>query len=158
MDQAQAVSSTADSAASPRLYRISGIAIATIVGTVLAGGLLMGLNYYMLGRDGLARKTLFLSVATTTALLLVVFHLPPQWHVSSLWFTVPQLAGMIYLARRTQGAEITAHVGGGGTLASDWKALGVSVLVLLLLISVVVLVVMAVQSFSAGNTGPALIV
>lgn len=158
MDQVQAVSSTTASAAARRLYRVSGIAIATMVGTVLAGGLLMSLNYYMLGRDGLARRTLYLSVAATVVLLLIVFDLPPQWDVSSLWFTVSQLVAIIYLARRTQGAEITAHVGGGGALASDWKAFGISVLVLLLLISVVVLVVMAIQSFSAGSTGSGLIV
>jgi len=146
------LSSTSPAEVAPhRLYKVSGIAIASIFGSILAGGLLMSLNYRMLGRQELARKAIILTLAATALVFVIAFQIPPDWHVPNTVFTAPQIVLMAYLAKWAQGDDIAAHVRDGGALASNWKAFGISLLVLLLLLTVLVLVISGLQLAPGGH-------
>jgi hypothetical protein len=146
----QIQSTTAADIAPYRLYKVSGIAVASIFGSILAGGLLMALNYRMLGRQDLARKAFILTLVATLLVFVIAFQIPPDWHVPDSVFTAPQIALMIYLAKWAQGEDIAIHVRNGGALASNWKAFGISLVVLLVLLAILFLVIAGPQLVPAG--------
>lgn len=141
------------SAAAPavRLYKISGIALATVFGSVLAGGLLMSLNYRMLGLEQKATRALQYSVLAIALILAAAFLIPPEWKIPDTAFTIPQLLAMIILSRQLQGEAIAAHRGAAGLMASNWKAFGISLLVMIAVIALLFLTGMAVEFLSPGS-------
>ena len=114
-------------AAAP-LFRVSGIAVATLFGTPIAGGWLMALNYRALGRAQTFLPTMALSVLATVALGALGALLPPQ--VPGAAFAAVQLIVMAKVARQAQGAGIDARIAAGLPMRSNWAAFGISLLVL----------------------------
>ena len=125
------------SSADYQLYKISGIGIATFFGSILAGGFLMSRNYKKLGKDAAAIKALVYSALATVAVLVISFLIPEDLNIPNLVFTIPQIIVMVQLAKKEQGSDIDAHVANGGALASDWKAFGISLLVIVALMALV---------------------
>jgi len=119
-----------------KLYKVSGIGIATLFGTPIAGGLLMSKNYKMLGNITAAKKAIIYSIVATVALGGLAASVPDNWNIPDSVFTAPQLVVMILLAKQLQERDILLHRQKGGELASNWKAFGVSLLVLLALIAI----------------------
>jgi len=128
---------TTASSADYQLYKISGIGIATFFGSMLAGGFLMSRNYKKLGKDAAAMKALVYSALATVAVLVISFLIPEDLNIPNLAFTIPQIIVMVQLAKKKQGNDIDAHVANGGALASDWKAFGISLLVIVALMAAV---------------------
>jgi len=120
-----------------QLYKISGIGIATFFGSILAGGFLMSRNYKKLGKHAAATKALVYSAIATVAVLVISFLIPEDLNIPNLAFTIPQIIVMVQLAKKEQGADIEAHAANGGVLASDWKAFGISLLVIVALMAAV---------------------
>lgn len=114
-----------------KLYKISGIGIATFFGSILAGGLLVSKNFKNLGKDSAARNTLIYSFLATIIIIAVAYMIPDDWHVPNMSFTLPQLIVMVQLAKKHQEKDIEDHVAMGGLLASNWKAFGISLLVMI---------------------------
>jgi hypothetical protein len=131
------------------LYKINGIAIATFFGSVLAGGLLMAQNYKQLGKPDEAKKILIYSAIALIIIIALAFVVLDNWNVPAIVFTLPQWVGMQALAQGYQAKDIQAHEEAGGKLASNWKALGISLLVLLAIAAVVFFV--AFTFFSVKN-------
>jgi peptidoglycan/LPS O-acetylase OafA/YrhL len=115
-----------------RLFKVSGIGLATFLGTLLAGGLLMGWNYGALGRPRQAPNTLLYSLAGFIVLMVAIFLLPES--VPNVAFTIPQIAVMVQLAKHYQDPQIAALRAQGVVPRSNWLAAGVSLLVLLALL------------------------
>lgn len=61
------------------LFSVMQIAVATFVGSPIAGCLLLAQNYRNLGRSGSAVKTLILGVVSTIVLLFIAFLLPENF-------------------------------------------------------------------------------
>ena len=119
-----------------KLYKVSGIGIATLFGTPIAGGLLMSKNYKMLGNITAANQAILYSIIGTLAIIAIAALIPESWNVPSSVFSAPQLVVMILLAKQLQERHILQHQLKGGKLASNWKAFGIGFLVLLALIAI----------------------
>jgi len=127
----QANLEAADAAASGargRLYSPRAVAVATFLGSLLAGGSLMALNFRRLGRGRAALWALLGAVLAQAALFALAFALPASVHVPSVAYTAVQVLVMLYAAKRLQGADIDSHVNAGGRLASGWTAAGIGLL------------------------------
>jgi hypothetical protein len=134
-----------------RLYKISGIALATAFGSVLAGGLLMFLNYRMLGLRRQATRALQYSALAIVVILGIALLIPTGWKVPNVVFTIPQLVVMTVLALQFQGDAIKAHRNGAGQMASNWRALGISLLVMVVVLASLFLTGMAIELLSPGS-------
>jgi hypothetical protein len=119
------------------LYDSRAVALATFLGTPVAGGILMALNYSRLGWAGTAVKTMIASILGT-ALLIVVGWKIPQGLDSIIAIGV--MFGMKAIAKSQQGSTITEHVEGGGKLASMWGACWIGLTTLAILFGSIFLV------------------
>jgi hypothetical protein len=116
-----------------KLYSVNQIAVATLLGSVAAGSLLLAQNFAALGRFGMRARTLGCGVLATIALVALNVSFPS---VPGLGFglNVASLALMRVLAQDMQGDEIAARLSEGGQLHSFWWALLLSLLFNLLLV------------------------
>lgn len=119
-----------------RLYSLRSIGLATFLGSVFAGGLLMALNYRALGQPARMRNALVWAFIGTVVLVVLSTVLPEQ--VPAIAFLCVQLAIVLSLAHMLQGPTIRAHEAQGATMHSNWRAAGIALLVLLGLIAVMV--------------------
>jgi len=128
------------------LYTISAIGLATFFGTVFAGGLILAINFKRLGKESEARKTLLFSAIALAVVFLIAFQIPEDVNVPNIIFTIIQLVAMIQIAKKLQAADINHHIDNGGWVASNWKAFGISLLVLTGVMAILFLVVMMFMS------------
>lgn len=108
------------------LFRVSGIGLATFLGTLLAGGILLAMNERALGRPQRALPVLLLSLVATVAMVATASLLPED--VPSIVFSLPPLLAVVLLARQLQGAAIDARIAAGLPMRSNWLAAGIAVL------------------------------
>jgi len=124
------------------LYKISGIGLATFIGSTLAGGFLISQNYKRLGNVRMANKTLTYTVLATIALFLTAYFMPVDMNVPNIIFTIVQVVVMVQIAKNLQQKELNNHLSHGGVLASNWKAFGISLLVIIAILAVLIPVIM----------------
>jgi hypothetical protein len=113
-----------------RLYSVNAVALATFLGSPLAGAVVMAINYARLGRGGSARMAVVLGLIGTAAVFAIAFVLPDKVPNVVIW--LPQLLGMQAIAKALQGPAIEDHARRDGRAASNWKAAGIGMLGLLL--------------------------
>ncbi|HEY0502956.1 MAG TPA: hypothetical protein VGD42_05605 [Lysobacter sp.] len=121
-----------------RLYKVSGIGLATFMGSVLAGGWLIARNYRALGEPDKANRALMYAVLAMLVVTGVALLLPDG--VPGIALTVPQILATMHIARQRQGGPIARYQADARTY-SNWRAFGVSLLVVVLLIVVAFAVV-----------------
>jgi len=125
---------------SMRLYGPHAAAIATIMGSLVAGIVLAWINYRVLGRPDLARRVGWIGIVVQILLLVIFSSLPPSQLVM---FGLPLLQtaiaywGMLYL----QGRTIDWHLQAGARLHTSWRAVGMGLAVGFILFFVAVIVV-----------------
>ncbi|KRB11479.1 hypothetical protein [Lysobacter sp. Root690] len=134
------------------LFRINAIGLATVLGSVLAGGWLIAMNYAALGRPAQALKAKVLSVLSLFALMALSMVLPEQ--VPRVAVIVPQVFGLIYLARSLQGKAIAERIAAGRPMRSNWLAAGIALLFLVIVLALnVALVVGGIYLSGSGVDG-----
>lgn len=115
------------------LHSVGSVGLATFLGSPLAGGALLGLNYRRLGQTG-AGWLAFGVGALATALLLVLGVKVGSMAMASTALAGISLAGTLAAAKVLQGDTIDDHTDRGGRLASRGAVAGTGLLGLLLLI------------------------
>lgn len=118
-----------------RLYRESGVLIATVLGGFAAGGLLLGINGQRLGHPNAMMR--YFGGALVATLVVVIAGLMLPESIPSALFIVPQVLGILAVLRHTQGAELTRHADNIGAFESNWKAFGISIVVVIVLFALV---------------------
>lgn len=126
-----------------KLFKVSGIGVATFFGTVLAGGYLMYRNYKNLGRHAEANQALIWSAVAVAAFVGIALLLPENINPPSIGFTVVQVIVITQLAKKFFSDALLDHELHGGKLASNWLAFGISLLVLSILAVMLVAFVVA---------------
>jgi|ERR1035438_5895668 hypothetical protein len=123
------------------LFDSRAVALATFLGSPLAGCALMGVNYNRLGNSGAAVRAVVAGVVSTGLLLYVSFSIN-----SSLLNVLPLLLMflMMRIAKGLQGDDVEQHVRQGGKLASRLSAAGIGIAAM----AVVLLVVWACLGFA----------
>lgn len=122
-------------AADTPLYRISGIGLATLLAGFAAGGLLLALNGKRLGRPNAMLHYFGGALLATGAVIAAGLLLPEN--IPSAVFVVPQILIMVHLARSLQGPALAQHDTAGGRFESNWKAFGISILMIIALFAVI---------------------
>lgn len=128
-----------------KMYKVSGIVLATFLGSLLAGGWLLSRNFKVMGDEARARTTLIVCCIGTAVVLALGLLLPESWNVPNAVFVVPQIIAVLQYAKQTQAAAVDAHAAEGGQLASNWRAAGVAVIAMLVLFAVLIPVVFMIQ-------------
>ena len=127
-----------------RLYSVSGMVLATFMGTPLASGWLMARNYRALGDNANAGQCLIYATVATVAILALTFLLPES--IPAFAFSLPQLLVVGYIAKRLQGDRIEAYRT-QDRLYSNWRAFGIGILSLIGLLLVVIPTAIAMAMF-----------
>jgi len=147
MESALRAADLAD-AADARFYRVSGIGVATLLGGLLGGGIVLSKNFQALGQPDRARKVLISCALGMVALLGIAFMLPDSIDLPGTGFTIVQIAVLYQYAKQTQEVDIAAHMEKGGAMHSNWRAAGIGVLVLLALAAIVFVVALMLALFT----------
>ncbi|WP_175023780.1 MULTISPECIES: hypothetical protein [Burkholderia] len=119
-----------------RLFTMSGVGWAAMLGSPLAGGILLAANARRLGNRALAQRQILATALVTlvSIALYAVVDIPETTvvqHALVHAVVIAGLAGTIVYARHVQGAAVAAHRAAGGALQSNWRAAGIGLLTLL---------------------------
>jgi hypothetical protein len=118
-----------------RLYSQKQIAVATFIGSPLAGGWFMATNYRELGQDALATQAIWWGIGGAIAMMFIAFLLPDNFPNSVL--PIACAGGMHALAESKLGGPIKEHRAAGGPLFSWWRVVGIGLLCALMLVAVI---------------------
>jgi hypothetical protein len=105
------------------MYSPGQIAAATFLGSPIAGGWLLALNYKRLGESRSARAAIGLSVLAMAALIASAFVVPDR-AMSSLGI-IPVVV-MYWIAKSLQDAGYQRHLARLGRTGSNWHVLGIA--------------------------------
>jgi hypothetical protein len=136
----------------PKLYSVVAIDIATVVGSWLAGAVLISRNYSRLGDRDAARNAILFGIAATVALAVVILSIvvPENAERGVRYVSEGVQVGMIHLlASRFQGAALKSHEAAGGEFYSRWRAFGIGILVLPAVIALFVALVLLFPNLPA---------
>lgn len=128
-----------------KLFKVSGVGIATFFGSLLAGGVIIGLNYLKMNEQLKARNTFIISFLVFMVFMTIVWFLPED--IPNMVYTIVQLVIMMQIAKQLQEGTINLHMENDGRLASNWAAFGISLLVLILIVAIVFLVVFVLEEY-----------
>lgn len=117
------------------LYRLAAVGIATFFGTPLAGAWVMMQNLKALGRLDEVRKAWMMGLGFTIGIFVIGYFLPDN--ISGTPMAIASVVGMHQFAKQTFGAALEQHLAGGGQWRSNWRAFGVSLLILAAVMAVV---------------------
>lgn len=138
---------TADHAAPTyKLNSPAAVAIATFIGSSLAGAWLMAENCKMLGQRDQLKKVWGLGVGLLFAMLALSLVLPDS--VPGMVFTVAQTVVMQMLAKQRFETTLAAHGASGGLVFSKWRAAGIGLLFALALLAVLIAIIAAMMQLS----------
>ncbi|MBB4864675.1 hypothetical protein HNP46_003546 [Pseudomonas nitritireducens] len=117
------------------LYRLAAVVIATLFGTPVAGAWVIAQNLKRLGRDAQVRNAWITGIGVFAAILLAALLLPES--VPATPFNIAAVIVMHRYAKQIIGDAVEQHAAQGGQFASNWRALGVSLLILAAVMAVV---------------------
>ncbi len=120
------------------LYKITGIGLASFFGSSLAGGYLASKNLKALGREEEAKKVLLMSLAITVAIIVAIFIISEFIDIPSSSLSVVHVVIMVQLSKKWFASELQNHIDDGGETYSNWRAFGLSLLVLLGLMMIMI--------------------
>lgn len=114
-----------------KLFKVSAVGIATFLGTPLAGGIIMAINFSRLGRRSAARSTVVITTLYTVVSTLVLFFIPMMPASVNSWIGIVHALVMHLVAKSYFSEDIENHQRLGGPMASTWIAVGIGFLTML---------------------------
>jgi len=135
------------------LFDANAVALATLLGSPVAGATLMAVNDRRLGHGGRAAAIVLAAIVVTALAILAGWNMPQGF---SAPIALCLLFGMKWAAQTVQGAAVKEHVQRGGLLASKWSAFWIAMAYLVVIFAVVFLAVF-IPTYRANN-GPKIIV
>jgi len=133
------------------LYDPTSVALATLMGSPLAGGTVMAINYSRIGRGGGA-KAVFAGIGLTALGILVGRFLPT---VASTPIAIGLCFAMKGIAQAQQGKTFDEHIRSGGRSGSRWAATGIG---LIFLVAIVGVIVAGYAGYTAVSRGPKVVI
>lgn len=104
------------------VYPPKAVVWATVLGSTAAGGFMLALNYWRLGRKGPGWLALALGIATLALVIALATVLPDN--IPNAAYLAPQILGMYYIAKHLQEPLLDAHLAVGGPKGSAWVGVG----------------------------------
>ena len=130
-----------------RLFSPGQIALATFLGSPMAGAWFISSNLKALARPDEAQRALLFGVAGTIFVLVIAFLLPEN--LPNSIFPVIYTVAVHAVAKSLFAKTIAEHTSAGGSLGSGWRVVGVSLLILLALLVVLFAVLLLLDLFGA---------
>lgn len=134
-----ALPESAEQSAAPvppyKLYSIRAIMLATFLGSLVGGGILLGINLMRLGRKSAAWGAIVTSALCTMGVLVCAFYIPDDLKIPNVVYWAPQLAVMYFAAEPLVGSAIRRHELSHGKMASMWSATGIGLAVMAVLLA-----------------------
>src|ERR1017187_2836908 len=124
------------------LFNADSVGLATFLGTPIAGGILMAVNYRRLGKGSKAAAVLVVALLVTALALAFGFLVPRG---PSALVAVGLFLGARAAAKALQSTAVEQHVQQGGKLGSKWAAAGLGIALLAIVVGVGVLVYFALN-------------
>jgi len=136
------------------LYTVNAVVMATVIGSLMAGVVLLALNYLTLGRRELAWRIVQLGLGTFAVLMAGAYALPADSALRLLMVPLQALiAGVASVL--LQGPRIRYHLDRGGKAHSLWRAAAVALVTALLVMFVIALLsALAIAVSGAPLTTP----
>jgi hypothetical protein len=110
-----------------RLHSPASVTLATLLGTPVAGGIVLALNYWKWGRKGIAAAAVAAGLLITAVFAWLAW-VAPAW-VPAVVFIAPSVVGGYLVAKLLQGRRYDAHIADGGKRASNWIGAGIGVVI-----------------------------
>ncbi len=130
-----------------KLYKTSGMGVATFFGTLIAGGYLAYRNCYLLGRPQQGKNILLTCVLATIAIFSIAFMIPEDIPIPDTAFGIMQLVIMIQLSKKWFAQDIVDHEDASGEMYSNWRAFGIALLFLLGLVVIMLICILLFSPF-----------
>jgi hypothetical protein len=115
-----------------KLFKYTAVALATALGSVLAGAIVMAINYKRLGRPSAMWAWLIGGMVALTAIM----ALPDLPGASLVVYSSMQIVGMYHLAKAMLKKHLDKHLLAGGRLVSLWWSAGVGLIALVLVVPI----------------------
>ena len=113
------------------LFNADAAALATFLGTPLAGAILMAVNYRRLGKGGSAAAVLAAGLLLAAVALFLALALPQG---AGAGIALAFLFAVKGAAKALQGTAVAQHVAQGGKLGSRWIAAGLGISILAIVV------------------------
>lgn len=121
------------------LYKLAGVALATFIGSPLAGGYLIGRNLNALGRRPELSRAWGITIAIFLVCNALTFFSPSGKATFPL--AIAQVVGMYFFAQYLLGPALVLRAEQGGPFYSNWRAVGIGLLFCVGIIAAMVAVV-----------------
>jgi hypothetical protein len=109
-----------------RLFSSQNVGVATFLGSVLGGSILLAINYRRLGRGRLVIPSILLGVVATSMLIAVAFLAPDGLPRPVYTGVVIAIAfAMAVVTDKLQGEALAAHERAGGRVGAGWATAGI---------------------------------
>ncbi len=105
----------------PPLYSLTAIGIATFLGSALAGGYMLAVNYAALGKRRFGMQALYGSIILVICLVIAqatLFNTPQL----AILLTIGQVLLVLLLTQKLQGPMFATYEEMGGKYYSNWRA------------------------------------
>jgi hypothetical protein len=126
---------TAPAATAEKLYSPRQVAVATFLGSPIAGCCLLGSNYAVLGRPGARVQALLVGVVASAVVIGLAFILPKNFPNTVL--PIAYTYGVYGFAEQFQRKTHEARFAAAGQ-PSYWKVVGIGVASLILILGLIV--------------------
>ena len=123
-------------AATPPLYSLPAVGLATFFGTPLAGAYVLAHNLRHYGLRKELQQAWWLAIGIFVVVTALGFLLPES--VPGIAFTVVQVIAMNQYAKSVLGSRMQEYAAEQGRLYSNWRAVGIGLLFILAILIVAV--------------------
>lgn len=119
------------------LYSVHAVVLAAFLGSPVAAGIVMAVNYSRLGRSTAAWQALSVGLLASGALFAAAFLIPDDLNIPNVVYQIPVLAGAYYAAENLQGKLIQRHMAHRGKIASMWGSAGIGIACLIVVMALI---------------------
>lgn len=119
-----------------KLYPVRAVVLSTPIGGLLAGGVLMAVNYRQVGRRTAAAAAVAFGVVAVGLFLGFTLSTSPDNPLPGLTHLFVQPVVMYLIIRLFQGRMLSTHRAAAGDLESEWKAAGIGLVLGILIVLV----------------------
>ena len=109
------------------LYSIWAVVLATVLGSPVAGGVLLAINCKRLVQPTIVQPVFLLTLVLTIGFVLLGRLLPDDQQLLEAVLVGLQVFIVYFFSVRLQGRAIAAHVRNGGQIASYWSAAAIGI-------------------------------
>ena len=124
------------------LYSSGHVAWASFLGSPVAGGILMGINYFRLRKPAAGYISLIVGLILAVGFMVLAFYLPDGFPNSVL--PIVSTLGMYQAAKLSQGEQYNEHLAYGGAKGSAWVATGIGLLCMIIVLALIFGVLLSV--------------